>query len=170
MTAAQLAVHREMHSLYQAHYSWLQSWLRKRLGNASDAADLAQETFIKVMTAAGARTEILAPRPFLATVARRLMAHQYRRHLLETSYRGMLTHLPEELTPSPEVRLLALEALSQVDRALRRLPPRVQKAFLLAHLEDLGYADIAARLDVSTSSVKQYLTRANRQCGFALVT
>lgn len=41
-------------------------------------------------------------------------------------------------------------------------------AFLLAHLEDLSYAEIAERLGVSASSVKQYLMRANRHCLFAL--
>ena len=38
----------------------------------------------------------------------------------------------------------------------------------LAQLEGLSYAEIAARLNVSASSVKQYLTRANRQVFFAL--
>jgi RNA polymerase sigma-70 factor (ECF subfamily) len=72
------------------------------------------------------------------------------------------------MAPSPEQRMQAIEALQQIDGALDGLPPRVKEAFLLAHLEELSYADIAARLGVSTSSVKQYLTRANRQCLFAI--
>ncbi|WP_312409520.1 sigma factor-like helix-turn-helix DNA-binding protein [Comamonas sp.] len=44
----------------------------------------------------------------------------------------------------------------------------VGKAFLLAHLAGLSYAEIAGRLAVSTSSVKQYLARANRECLFAI--
>lgn len=80
----------------------------------------------------------------------------------------MLAALPEELAPSPELQMLALEALQQVDRALDGLPSQIKEAFLLAHMEELSYADIAERLGVSTSSVKQYLTRANRQCLFAL--
>ncbi|WIX26416.1 sigma factor-like helix-turn-helix DNA-binding protein [Xanthomonas arboricola pv. corylina] len=39
---------------------------------------------------------------------------------------------------------------------------------MLAHLQELSYAQIAQRLGVSSSSVKQYLTRANRHCLFAL--
>ena len=76
--------------------------------------------------------------------------------------------MPEELLPSPETQLLALEAVQQIDDALNGLAPMVREAFLLAHLEELTYAQIAERLKVSASSVKQYLSRANRQCLFAL--
>lgn len=131
------------------------------------AADLAQDTFVDVIRA-GSASGIREPRPFLATIARRLIAHHHRRQLLENSYLDMLAALPEELAPPPEVRLLALEALQQIDNALDGLPPRVKEAFLLAHLEELSYADIAERLGVSASSVKQYLTRANRQCLFSI--
>jgi RNA polymerase sigma-70 factor (ECF subfamily) len=72
------------------------------------------------------------------------------------------------MAPSPEAFALSLEALKQVDDALDGLPPKVREAFLLAHIEELSYTEIAARLAVSTSSVKQYLTRANRQCLFAI--
>lgn len=154
--------------LYTDHHGWLQGWLRRRLGDSFAAADLAQDTFVNVMSG-GAAAEILEPRPFLATVARRLMAHHHRRQLLESSYLEILAALPEDLAPSPEERLQALQALKQIDRALDGLPSKVKEAFLLAHLEELSYAEIAQRLAVSASSVKQYLTRANRQCLFSIV-
>lgn len=167
MSAVELVVQHEVQTLYVDHHGWLQSWLRRKLGNAFEAADLAQDTFVSII-ATGAAGEIREPRPFLVTIARRLMAHRYRRQLLEATYLEALAALPEELAPSPEAQLLALEIIQQLDRALDGLPPRVREAFLLAHLEELSYADIAARLHVSASSVKQYLIRANRQCLFAI--
>lgn len=153
--------------LYRSHHSWLYNWLRRRMGCSQSAADLAQDTFISII-AKGCASEIQEPRPFLATIARRLVAHRHRRQLLETRYLDYLAALPEEMSPSPEVKWLALEALQQLDSALDGLPLPVKEAFLLAHLEGMSYAQIAERLAVSTSSVKQYLTRANRQCLFAL--
>ena len=167
MTASEFSPQQQIAALYSDHHGWLLGWLRRQLGDSFVAADLAQDTFISVITASSA-SDIRQPRPFLATIARRLIAHRHRRQLLETSYLEMLATLPEELAPSPEAQLLALEALQQIDRALDGLPRQVKEAFLLAHLEELSYAEIAARLGVSTSSVKQYLTRANRQCLFAL--
>ena len=154
-------------SLYAEHHGWLRSWLRRKLGDSFVAADLAQDTFVSVITS-GTADDIREPRPFLTTIARRLMAHRHRRQLLEESYLQALAAMPEELLPSPETQLLALEAVQQIDDALNGLAPMVREAFLLAHLEELTYAQIAERLKVSASSVKQYLSRANRQCLFAL--
>ncbi|MFT3812848.1 MAG: sigma-70 family RNA polymerase sigma factor [Acidovorax sp.] len=167
VSATEFAPQQRIEDLYADHHGWLQAWLRRKLGCSHHAADMAQDTFVSVITA-GSAADIREPRPFLATIARRLMARHHRRQLLEASYLEMLAALPEELAPSPEARLLALEALQQVDRALDGLPPKVREAFLLAHLEELSYAQIAERLGVSASSVKQYLTRANRQCLFSI--
>ncbi|WP_347887743.1 sigma-70 family RNA polymerase sigma factor [Nitrosomonas europaea] len=167
MSADEFILQQKVHTLYSNHRSWLQRWLYRKLGNACDAADLVQDTFISVITG-GYADDIREPKPFLATIAGRLVAHRWRRNQLETAYLEALAALPVELMPSPEAHVLALEALLEIDRALDGLPTRVKEAFLLAHLEELSYAQIAERLNVSTSSVKQYLTRANRQCLFAL--
>ena len=42
-------LHREISTLYAGHHGWLQGWLRSRLGNAFDAADLAQDTFVRIL-------------------------------------------------------------------------------------------------------------------------
>lgn len=167
LSTAEFALRQQVEHLYVDHHGWLQGWLRRRLGDNFVAADLAQDTFVNVIVA-GATPDIRESRPFLATVARRLIAHRHRRQLLEASYMELLAALPEEMAPSPETQLQAIEALQQIDRALDGLPPKVREAFLLAHLEELSYAEIAARLEVSASSVKQYLTRANQQCLFAI--
>ncbi|MFP1677573.1 sigma-70 family RNA polymerase sigma factor [Alloalcanivorax sp. C16-2] len=167
MSTTELARHEGITVLYTEHHGWLLHWLRRRLGDAGVADDLAQDTFVSLMNSGNA-SDIRQPRPFLATIARRLIAHRHRRQLLENSYLDYLATLPEEVAPPPERRLQALQALQQVDQALDGLPARVREAFLLAHLEGLRYAQIAERLGVSASSVKQYLTRANRQCLFAL--
>jgi len=41
---------RQIHILYTGHHSWLYNWLRHKLGNACDAADIAQDTFLRILT------------------------------------------------------------------------------------------------------------------------
>ncbi|NIF26558.1 sigma-70 family RNA polymerase sigma factor [Pantoea sp. Tr-811] len=167
MPASEAVRHHDVEGLYSDHHGWLHGWLRKRMGSACDAADLTQDTFLSIITSDICR-DIREPRPFLVTIARRLMARSFRRKLLETSYLEALASLPEASTPSPEVQLLALEALQQLDVALDGLPVIVRESFLLAHLQGMSYAQIANQLNVSQSSVKQYLSKANRHCLFAI--
>lgn len=167
MVTAKVELQEQVEILYSEHHNWLVGWLRRRLGDSCLAADLAQDTFVNVITG-GRSKEIREPRPFLATIARGLVANFHRRQLLETSYLELIASLPADSAPSPEIQFLAIEALRQIDQALNGLPDKVKEAFLLAHLEELSYAEIAQRLGVSSSSVKQYLTRANSHCLFSI--
>ncbi|MGP1717623.1 MAG: sigma-70 family RNA polymerase sigma factor [Methylophilus sp.] len=155
------------HKLYSDHYRWLLGWLRGRVRESEQAADLAQDTFLNILHADNVK-EIRQPRPFLATIARRLVSNYHRRKLIEVAYLEVLAGLPESVAPSLEEHAMALELLQQIDHALSGLPYRVKQAFLLAHLEELSYAEIASILKVSTSSVKQYISRANQQCFFSM--
>ena len=168
MVSSEAELRQQVAGLYVDHYGWLTGWIRRKLGDAGVAADLAQDAFVSIIDA-GTASSIREPRPFLATVARRLLSHYHRRQALESSYLELLAELPEAHAPAPEFRLMALQTLSQIDRALEGLPVKVREAFLLAHLLDLKYAEIAQRLNVSASSVKQYLLRANRQCLLVLM-
>lgn len=167
MPSAESALQKQQHAFYSSHHGWLLSWLRRKVGNSFDAADLTQDTFVCLL-GDGRSADIREPRPFLATIAKRLLLRRRRRELLEAAYLEALATLPQDVAPSPESLSLAMETLEQLDRALSGLPPPVRTAFMLAHIDELSYAQIAERLQVSTSSVKQYLTRANRHCLFLL--
>ncbi len=79
------AHHRAMHALYSEHHGWLQNWLRGKLGCAADAADLAQDTFLRILLKRELR-EIGMPRAFLRTIARGLVIDHWRREELQRAY------------------------------------------------------------------------------------
>ncbi|GGC02664.1 ECF sigma factor FoxI [Oxalicibacterium flavum] len=155
--------HQEVHALYRAHHGWLQGWLRGKLGNAGDAADLAQDTFIKVMLAQVSQ-QIREPRAYLATVANRLVLDHFRRQRVERSYLEVLAALPVQDMPSLEEQAIMKEALIEIDGMLDGLGPKVKQVFILSQFEDLSYAEIARRLDISLRSVNTYVARAMAHC------
>jgi RNA polymerase sigma factor (sigma-70 family) len=134
------------------------------MGNAWDAADLSQDTFLRVMASAQPLTDIREPRAYLLTVGKRLLSNLHQRRSLEKAYLEALAHLPEQHAPSPEQRWLLLETLQALDELLGGLKPVVRKAFLLSQLEGLSYADIASRLGVCERSVKRYMAHAYEHC------
>ncbi len=152
-------------TLYTEHNRWLQGWLRKKVGNAFDAADLAQSTFLKVLTARQT-LDLQEPRAYLTTIARNLLINQVRRRAIEQAYLDALAAMPEAVAPSPEARLLLLETLVEIDRRLGNLPALVKQAFLLAQLEGLNHSQIAEELGISVSTVKRHLAKAAMCCFF----
>ena len=170
MSAAEPALHPHIRTLYSAHHGWLQGWLRKKLGNAFDAADLAQDTFVRLLAAPDDTPEkqgdwqLREPRAYLTLIAKRLLANLYRRRSLEQAYLEALGAMPEPMAPSPEQQAIILETLQEIDALLDGLAPRVRQAFLMAQLEGLGYAEIALKLSVSERTVKRYMAEAMARC------
>ncbi len=154
-----------LHHLYVDHHGWLQSWLHRRLRCSSDAADLAQDTFVRLLARpaqlSGAET-MREPRAYLTTVARGLLVDFWRRSELEKAYLADLALQPEALQPAPEERLAALQMLQAVDAMLQGLTPKTRAAWLMSRLDGLTHAEIAEKLQVSVPRVRQYLANAAR--------
>ena len=150
--------------LYFDHHHWLQGWLRKKLGCPHHAADLAHDTFMRLLRPGERAAEARAPRAYLATIARGLLIDHWRRQDIERAWLDTLAALPEPLAPSPEARALLLETLLRIDALLDQLPPRVREAFLLAQLDGLTYREIGAQLGVGERMVKKYMARAMAHC------
>ena len=153
--------------LYLDHHRWLTGWLRHKLGCPQGAADLAQDTFMRLLTARET-PDIAQPRAFLTTVAKRVLFNHYRRQDLERAYLLALAEQPQALAPSEEERAIILQTLMELDQLLDGLPVLVKRAFLLAQLDGLTYAQIAAELGISIATVKRHLNKAAMRCYFAL--
>ena len=150
-------------AIYREHHGWLLGWFRRRLGGASCAADLAHDTFVRLMVSRDSPM-LKEPRAFLRTLAHGVVVNHWRRMDIERAWLEALAVLPEPLAPSPEERLLALETLCRIDAMLDRLNPKARTAFLLSQLDGMTYADIAVQLGVSERMVKKYMAQAMLQC------
>jgi RNA polymerase sigma-70 factor (ECF subfamily) len=155
--------HQRLHTLYIDHHRWLQAWLQSRVDNAADAADLVQDTFIRLLSRRE-RLELKAPRAFLRTVAKGLVIDHWRREEIERAYLEALAQRPELESPSPESRELVLELLESIARMLDGLQPKVRLAFLLAQCEGLSHQQIAAQMGISLRSVERYVADALYHC------
>lgn len=153
-----------LHDLYRDHRGWLEGWLRQRMGNGCDAADLSQDTFMRVLASSQRIADLQEPRAYLLTVGKRLLSNFYQRRSLEQAYLNALALLPEDSAPSPEERWLLLETLQVLDELLDGLPTAVRRAFLWSQLEGLGYQQIAERLQVSERTIKRYMAQAYEHC------
>lgn len=153
----------EVDLLYRSHHSWLSTWLRQRVGCHAHAADLAQDTFVRLLKARPAQP-LREPRAYLSSIARGLMIDQFRRKALEQAYLESLSALPPSETPSEEQRWVILDVLERLDRLLMELKPRVRQVFLHAQLDEMSCQKIAEHLRVSRATVERDLAKAMAAC------
>ncbi|MBL8257067.1 MAG: sigma-70 family RNA polymerase sigma factor [Pseudoxanthomonas mexicana] len=164
MAAIGLTANQRIEDLYTDHHGWLKGWLNRRLGNTADAADLAQDAFVRLL----ARPVRLESRPearvYLRAMANGMCIDLWRRREVEQAWLAALAAHPEVLEPSAEDRAIVIETLYRVSAMLERLPEKVATAFILSQLHGMRYREIALRLEVSERMVKKYMARAMLHC------
>ena len=158
--------------LYCEHHGWLFGWLRRKLGCAQNAADLAQDTFTRILNARESVATLREPRAFLSTTARRLIIDQVRRKKIENAYLQELALTAQALEgfQSPEQILTTLEALEQIAFILEGMRDKQRQAFVLYYLDGLTQSEIARQLELSDRTVRKYLIQALLHCSHSLDT
>jgi len=155
-----------VHTLYCEHRGWLFGWLRRKLGSSDNAADLTQDTFLRIIASRDALLGMREPRAFLVTTAKHLMADRARRQSIEDAYLRELGIAAEHAAghPSPEQILETVQALTQIELALDGLSDKSRQAFLLHYLDGETQPRIAEQLGVSDRMVRKYLVQALVHC------
>lgn len=153
----------DVSSLYIQHHSWLQGWLRKRIDCSFEAADLAHDTFIRIITARHVAI-IQHPRQYLSTIAKGLLIDRFRHRAVENAFLETLSNQPEPTTISAEEHAIIIETLVAIVSAFDKLEKRTRDVFILAQFEGLTYARISEQLGISVTTVKKHLARALTVC------
>ncbi len=145
------------------HEAALTRFIRRNWRNESDVADLRQDIYAKIYTAAR-RQLPLNPRAFLFTTARN--------HLISTAKRAKIvsfdlvadleTAFPDAAAGDLDQQLTAREELRRVQAGLARLPPRCRQVMTLRRIEGLSTREVAAHLDISVSTVEQQMVHGLR--------
>jgi RNA polymerase sigma factor (sigma-70 family) len=164
MESPEYAPTQSVETLYGAHHHWLQGWLRRRIGSAFDAADLAQDVFVRLLVKPRAFTDNGEARSFLRTVADGLCIDLWRRRELERAWLEVLMVQPEELMPSAEHQVMILQALYEIDAILAGLSNKAATAFVMAVGCGMTDMEVAAALGVSDRMVRKYVAQAMFHC------
>lgn len=135
------------------------------LRNASDAEDVVQETFLRVLKQERKLESIENPRVWLIRIAWNLALDRKRRlrstPMTEESEELMLNHASPEATA--ENSLGAAQGCARILRMMEQLPRKEREVLRLSALEELGTAEIAAVLQTTESSVRSCLFRARQR-------
>jgi RNA polymerase sigma factor (sigma-70 family) len=151
---------------FRENYQDLLRFLTRRTGDAERAADLAQDTFLKLAALSPAHQEVRNARAYIYRTAANLVIDTLRRdrRIARDFTFAASREAIADPTPSAEDVLAARDRLQQLEAALDELPPKPRLALLLSRVEGYTFAEIASRLAVSESMVAKYIAQALRHC------
>jgi RNA polymerase sigma-70 factor (ECF subfamily) len=145
-------------SLVDRHAPDCLRFATRMLGNREDAEDATQEALMRAYRALGTFDERAAFRTWLFTIVVnqcRTMAvrraRRWRRVVADEARVAQAAFLPD---------VAATDAHHDLHRALSALDDTHREAFLLKHVEQLEYTEIAAMTGASVSALKMRVKRA----------
>lgn len=156
-------------SLTLAHAGALYRTAYHLAGNAFDAEDLTQETYLRACRAfAGFRGGNV--RAWLFTIMRHVFLDECRRRgrlpTIESADDDALSFTINGVgacAPSAEAEALSRLPSEAVERAFAALPPDWRLVVLLADVEELSYREIADVMEIPLGTVMSRLHRARKQ-------
>ncbi|HLE16099.1 MAG TPA: sigma-70 family RNA polymerase sigma factor [Anaerolineales bacterium] len=133
----------------------------RMLGNAQEAEDAAQETFLRAYNSMKSYDRQKPFSTWLLSIAAHYSIDQIRRRRMTLVPFEALPYqdLPD-LAPTPEAAVTKIEEQRRVRDLLETLSPTDRAAVVMYYWHDLSYTQIAEALDLTESAVKSRLHRA----------
>lgn len=161
-----------LNALMERHAEKLLHYLVRSLQNEDDAADLAQETFVRVYQNRARFNPNQKFTTWLYAIASNLVRDRYRwrsRHpqvSLDAEAGESEATLRDQLSTaegSPDQGLQTEERAQAVRQAVAALPVELRQPLILAVYQDKSQAEIAAILKCSVKAVETRIYRAKQQ-------
>jgi RNA polymerase sigma factor (sigma-70 family) len=153
----------DLQNLFLRHARDIDRFLRRRGHNPETAADLTQDTFVRVLVA-NPRGPDDSPKAYLHQVARNLSIDLKRRerHVERVDLTEQDLHRIADLSPSQETVVYDRQRLAIIERAIGELPEKTRRAFELHRLGEKPIAQVAVELHLSTTRTWTLIRRAYR--------
>lgn len=155
-----------MERLFNAHRNALVAFFQGRVRVRSDAPDLAQEVYLRMMRLRSFET-IENPEGYLFTVAANLAKeHSARQRRRGTAVDAEDVSVQSQLAnmPTAESDIDTAQRVKRLGEVLRQLPAKGQAVIVLQYVHNCSYEEIATRLGISPRMVKKYVTQALELC------
>src|ERR1700691_5334098 len=152
--------------LFAEHRGALQTFFLRRIRAKADAADLAQEVYVRMLRISD-QEAIRNPVHYLYTVANNLVKEHAvldRRQASGIDIDEAPSHGQLETLPQFDGDLDATQRIARLGVVLKQLPPKRRAAVELRYTQGLSFREIATHLGVSRQMAKKYVAQGLSHC------
>jgi len=142
--------------IYNEYFDDIRRYIYYRSGDEQLAADIAQDTFVKLYQNKKLKKEHI--KSLLYKIANQSFLDHLRRKKVSTSY---LEHIKLTFSSNHTTSNVDLNELQKAyEKALSTMPEKDRIVFLMSRMEDKKYREIAERIDVSIKTVEKRMSSA----------
>jgi RNA polymerase sigma factor (sigma-70 family) len=153
------AVYPDWESVYQDNVVGIYQLAFRRVGNAADAEDLAEDVLMQTLKTLRLPAPVHNVRSYLVKTARTVLADHWRRHY---AAKDAATEL-EQLPPGALVAPPNIDAAERAARLLSLLPDHFRRILELRFLRGFSVREAANELGVTESNARVLQFRALRK-------
>jgi len=158
--------------LFAEHRGALQTFFQRRIRAKADAADLAQEVYVRMLRISN-QEAIRNPVHYLYTVANNLVKEHAvldRRQASGIDIDEVSAHEQLETLPQFDGELDARQRVARLGVVLKQLRPKCRAAMELRFTHGLTFRAIAVHLEVSPQMAKKYVAQGLSHCRRRMAT
>jgi RNA polymerase sigma-70 factor (ECF subfamily) len=151
--------------LVQAYQKPVFNLTYRMLGNAQEAEDAAQETFLRAYSSLRQYQPEHKFSTWLFAIANHHCIDRLRKRrvsFVSIDDNPVLENMSGD-TPLPEREALQREQSAEMQKLLQALEPEYRMPLVLRYWEDYSYEDIAETMEITVAAVKSRLFRARQQ-------
>lgn len=164
MTTVSLSVHvDEIEKLFREHNRALVAFLQCRLSSYSDAQEVAQEAYLRVLTMDN-REDIDSLRSYLFKIAGNLAIDRLRKRKVRSDFAAAQPGDEPVGDATPVHHAMAVEQVAGIRRALRELPAKASHAFVMHVIEGRDFGTVAQTMNLSERMVRYHVANALAHC------
>ena len=151
-------------TVVSTHHEEILRYLRRVIGQAGDAEDLSQETFLRAYRAYWTLPQDANVRAWLFTIATNLAKNHFRSETRRRRAHGKVEAAAYEVSgTATEAELDARETGALLERIIEGLPLKQRLAFTQRKLHDMEYEAIGKSLGCSAEGARAHVFQALRK-------
>ena len=156
------AVTAYVETLFREHRGQLLRYLSGLLPNPEDAAELVQETYLRLLRQEGLDRIEANARAYVFQIATNLARDYFRQRQTQRArlHISLDAHPQDAALLEPQESVEQDDTLARFKTALLKMRPEVREVFLLHRFRDMTYPQIAKALGLGLRTVERYTSEA----------
>jgi len=146
-------------SIFDRNVDRLQRYLISRGLNVADAADVVQESFVRLWQQCK-EVELKGAPAYLTTICNRLIIDRHRSQQVVLRYKNQKLRTDKIVSEDPQFALESQEFKERLEAAIASMPEKSKEVFLMHRFNDMSYKEIAETLSLSVKAIEKRMHKA----------